>query len=150
MNKNLIPYVLPIITLFGLVVFAFLNPNITGFTVGNDVPDGVINITIIIYTSQGLILPWNATVTVYLDDKNASMGVERFIKQNGSLYEYKQGKLPEINYDGFGYTGYHDYFLDLSYFGLGQASSKNEHDLRVVITYGDKVISEYSKKIKRG
>mgnify|MGYP001559786923 CR=1 FL=1 len=149
MNKNLIPYILPIITLFGLLVFAFLNPNITGFTVSNEVHNDVINATISIYTSQGLILPWNATVIVYLDDKNASMGVERFIKQSGGQYDYKQGRLPEINYIGPGYTGNHNYFLELSDFGLGEISPKSVHILKIVVTYNDIVISESSSKVKK-
>ena len=149
MNKTFIAYILPIITLFGLVLYAFLNPSITGFATGDPSPKDTVNATINIFTSQGIVLPADAIVTVYLDEISASMGVDRFIRQSGGQYEYKQGKLPEINYVGPGYTGDYNYFLKLSDFGLGEVLPRDTHNLKIVVSYNSKVISESSSQVKK-
>lgn len=150
MNKNFIAYILPVITLLGIVIFAFLNPNITGFAVGGDQEaKDVVNATIKIFTSQGVVLPRDATVIVYLDDKSAFMSVDKFISLSNSRYDYKNGRLPQIDYDGPGYTGNYNYYLAISEFGLGEVAFRPTHDLRVIVMYGGKVISESSQKVKR-
>lgn len=150
MNNDFIAYVLPLITLFGLGISAVVNPNITGYVVGGDrETNDFVNATINIFTSEGVVLPADATIIVYLDDRSASMSVDRFIKLTGGRYDYRDGELPQINYSGLGYTGNHNYLLKLSDFGLGEVSFRSSHDLKVIVIYNGKVISESSDNVKR-
>ena len=147
MKKELLPYLLPIVTLIGLVIFAFANPQITGFAV-KELNDQV-SAKVVIFTDSNVVVPKDSTVEVLLDDKLGVMSLENFIKKNGSWYELKNGGFPSINFYGEGYTGNHNYALDISEFNIGTVENKDVHTLKVRVMYNSKVISETVQEVAK-
>ena len=147
MNKEIIPYLLPILTIIVFISVVFLNPEITGFAV-KDIQDKV-SANVVGLTDDNVVLPLYALVEVSLDDKKGSMSVKDFIEKNGSWYEIKNGGYPLINYYGEGYTGNHVYSLKLDDFNLGMIGNKDMHNLSIVIYYNGKIVSQTTMEINK-
>lgn len=147
MKKEFIPYLLPMITIIVLFIFVSTNPNITGFAV-KDIKDKVAA-KVVIFTDSNIVLPKDAVIEVSLDDQKSIMIVKNFIEKNGSWYELKTGSYPLIEYYGEGYSGNHNYALDLESFNLGFVENKDIHTLKIKIYYKDKIISETVREVSK-
>ena len=138
-------YILPIVTAL-IFIFLFFNSRFTGIITGK--PENFrISANVSITISQDGFIPYNSYVVVYLDGEKRLMSIDKFIKSTGEKYDYRKGRLEEINYTGFGYAGPHTYSLDLSMFGFDNVVSSGEHNLTVEVMYKNFVISHYTEKI---
>ena len=148
MKKEFIPYILPIITIITIFILSMFNSNdITGFAV-KELNDKITG-KVVIFTDNSVVIPKDATVELSVDMKNSSMSVEEFIKKNGSSYEIKTGSYPILGYYGAGYSGNHNYALDLEAFNLGVVESKDIHILNIKVYYKDRILSESVREIKK-
>jgi hypothetical protein len=144
-KKDFLPYLLPLITLVGIAIFAFSNPEITGLAVANT---DEISSRIRLDLSEGVVVPADAIVEVYLDDQRSSLSVEEFIEKTGEDFRYEDGVFVDIGYKGGGYTGNFVYRLGLEDFGLGEVDRKDSHVLRIKVVYGSQLISESERIIR--
>ena len=77
-----LPYLLPVITILGLGVFAFTNPEITGLAVAND--KEIVNSQVRVFLDENSMLPKGSDVVVILDGKESSMKLSEFIENPDS------------------------------------------------------------------
>jgi len=142
-------FILPVISV-ALVMVLLSRTGITGFmTAGPSAPSGsqiAANISVTI-AGDGFI-PEDAIVTVYLDERSASMGFGEFVARTGAGYSRVREEVPKINYDGYGYGGPYRYALDISAFGIDASVAKGSHKLVVEVSYGSYVISRSVQDIE--
>lgn len=145
MKKWILPYLLPIITLIGFTIYAFINPNITGFVTVDKVK---ISSDIRVKLDPNVVMPKDSIVVVSINGEEARLTLEEFIKKTSQEYRYEQGSFPELNYNGLGYTGDYTYTLTLDDFNLGLVDPKNEYLLEIDVKYKDYLISHSEEVIK--
>jgi len=141
--KEKISVLLPVLTITALLVI-FARPQITGFVVG---PGSVLSADIKITTAEGVILPADSVVTATLSEESSSMPVSMFVSKSGGAYEFVNGNVPELGYDGWGYTGNHTYIVPLSEFNLTRALPGGEHSIGVKIEYNGYLISSTEERV---
>ena len=128
--KKLLPYLLPILTVLGILSILFIDPSVTGFVVFEKENPVIIN------TEKGYFLPQDALIVVSLDDNEKSLTAEEFIKKTGEEFELTED----------GYTGDYKYVLDLNEFDFNL--EKGEYVLEVVIKHNDEILSSDKKIIR--
>ncbi len=136
--KNTLPYILPVLTLFAFMVYAFINPQVTGFATINKVQ---VSSDIRLNLDPNVVMPADSLIIVTINDQESNMTLEDFIKKTGREYSYEQGSFPELNYEGMGYTGNYTYTLTLQDFNLGLLEQSDQYLLEIDIVYGDYLIS---------
>ena len=135
-RKSLLPYVLPLITILFIDVFAFTAPvGVTGFAV-KETQD--IDANIKVTTSGKTFLPKDTIVQVSLDGEEKEMLLEDFIKKTNQKFETNEN----------GYTGDYVYSLPLSEFDIVNVNTGNNHELIVRLVYSGKVLSESKQTLK--
>jgi len=140
-------FIFPIVSIF-LILALFLNPGMTGMIVGTGVPSEIKHLSAQVkITIRENIIPEDSVVTVSLDDQTSSMSIKEFIEKSGEEYELKEGEIPEIGYEGYGYAGEDPFLLDLSKFGLDLDLEPGEYTLLTEISYENFVISSISEEI---
>jgi len=143
--KRVLPYLLPILTIFGFIVYAFINPEITGFATVNQVK---ISSDIRVRLDPDVVMPEDSIVVVSIDGKESTLTLDEFVKKTGQEFKYEQGNFPELGYTGLGYTGDYTYILTLDDFNLGLVDPKNEYLLEIDVKYRDYLISHSEEVIK--
>lgn len=138
-----ISLVLPVLSA-AIISLIFIRPEITGFVVG---AGNVLYADIKVTTADGVILPALSIIEVSLGGEASSMPVSLFIEKSGKPYEFVEGKVPEIDYAGFGYTGNYTYIVPISEFNLSGMVEPGRHVIRVRISYNRTVISESEREI---
>ncbi|MBS3149779.1 hypothetical protein J4455_03765 [Candidatus Woesearchaeota archaeon] len=141
-----LPYLLPVITILGLGVFAFTNPEITGLAVAND--KEIVNSQVRVFLDENSMLPKGSDVVVILDGKESSMKLSEFIEKSGGFKEIKNAEIKEIAYVGEGYIGENVYDVDLKEFNLGMVDKKKEHDLVIKVIYNNHVLLENKRLVE--
>ena len=141
--KEKISILLPVLTITVLFVL-FARPQMTGFLVG---PESVVSADIKITTAGGVILPADSLVTVTLGEEASSMPISLFIQKSGGTFEFVRGSVPELGYEGWGYTGNHTYIVPLSEFNMTRAVGPGEHSIGVKIEYSGHLISSTEEKV---
>ena len=136
-------FVVPAISA-AIIALVLMRPEITGFAVS---PGGIMQAGIMVATAEGVILPRDSVVTISIDEEEASMPVSAFISKSARPYELVEGEVPEIGYEGLGYTGNHTYMVQLSEFDLARDLQPGTHTLTVKITYKGVVISASEREI---
>ncbi len=138
-------YILPVLSILAVVVF-LLRPDVTGFvTARTPVSELVANISILI--NQDGFVPEDAVITVYLDDRSASMPFSEFVKKAGSGHNMIYGNVPAIGYEGKGYGGIYNYALEISAFGIDTVVASGEHTLKMEVSYDGRIISQNTQTI---
>lgn len=136
------PYALPIASIFIIAGFLISNPSITGFAVReNDY-----NMMIKISTYDFAVVPEDSVVQVSINDISSQKTFKEFIELSKGEYELIDGKFENINYEGMGYSGNHDYFLPISEFGFDNL--KRGDLVNIKVYYENYLISESSVPIK--
>lgn len=148
-QKKIMPYVLPIISIFIVGVF-FLNPNITGFIVAENADSKNIDIDVTLYTYINRFIPENASVIITLDNQTAVMHVREFIARAGGPFNYIKSENREINFRGYGFIGDYNYTLNIGYFDIDATLSPGTYPLSVEVLYNYYILSEYSTNITIG
>ena len=143
--KRVLPYLLPILTIFGFIAYAFINPEITGFATVNQVK---ISSDIRVRLDPDVVMPEDSIVVVSIDGKESTLTLDEFVKKTGQEFKYEQGSFPELGYTGLGYTGNYNYILTLDDFNLGLVDPKNEYLLEIDVKYRDYLISHSEEVIK--
>jgi len=140
-------FVWPLISI-AIVLFLLMGPDITGFIVAGGPPqESEISAKVAVTINEDSFIPENALVTVYLDDRKASMPFSNFVTRTGSAYNRLKEQVTKINYDGYGYGGPYTYALDVSEFDLDTKVGSGEHELVIEVSYGDYIMSSNSQKI---
>ena len=93
------------------------------------------------------IIPKNAIVEVWIDDKQAEMTIEDFIMKTGQEYETKTSISDDGKYYGEGFTGNHFYQLELSDFDIDRNLGKGQHTFKVRIVSWRRVLYEKESNI---
>lgn len=134
MNKQLMPYLLPLLTIFAALVFFIRDPTIVSYLVldPND-------LAVKIETKADLI-PEDAIIKVVLDGQEASMTVSEFIYRAGGEFNYTYGYLDSIGYEGYGFIGDYTYTLDLKYFEINDVS-KGDYTLKTEVLYNTLILA---------
>jgi hypothetical protein len=142
-------FILPVLSVV-LVAVLLTRPDITGLAVakpsGADASEISANITVII-PGDGFV-PEGSEVLIYLDDREAKMGIAEFINRTGAAYDRGMGKVQNIGYEGYGFEGAHTYQLGLTYFGVDTSVEPGNHTLVVLVLYGKNIISRSSQIIE--
>jgi len=134
-------FILPVISV-ALVMVLLSRPGITGFMTAASAPStSQIAANISVTIADDGFIPEDATVTVYLDERSASMGFGEFVARTGAGYSRVREEVPKINYDGYGYGGPYRYALDIAAFGIDASVARGSHKLVVEVSYGSYVIS---------
>jgi hypothetical protein len=140
--------IMPVLSVV-MVAVLLSRPDITGLAVAKPSGAGAseisANITVII-PEDGFV-PEGSEVLIYLDDREASMGIADFINKSGASYDRGLGKIQSIGYEGYGFTGAHSYVLGISDFGIGASVEPGSHSLVVLVLYGKNIISRSSQTI---
>jgi len=137
-------FVLPLISI-AIVLFLLMRPDITGFIVAVGPPqESEISAKVAVTISEDGFIPENALVTVYLDDRKASMAFSDFVTRTGSASNRLKEQVTKINYEGYG--GPYTYSLDISEFDVDTTVGPGEHELVIEVSYGD-FVSRSSQKI---
>src|SRR3989338_2664847 len=122
MNRRMLSAAIPVLSVVVfLAVLYFTRPSITGLAVYNPETPSLVEADVTLKTTALEIIPGNAAIEVWLDDRKASMLVRDFIEKTSLPSEIAQGELPDISYVGLGYTGNHVYTLPLSAFSIGRS-----------------------------
>ncbi len=143
--KRILPYILPIITIFGFIVYAFINPEITGFATIDQVK---ISSDIRVELDPDVVMPEDSIVVVSINGEESTLTLDDFIKRTNQDYKYEQGSFPEIEYTGPGYTGNYTYTLTLEDFNLGLVEPRNKYLLEIDVKYKEHLISHSEEVIK--
>jgi len=138
-----VPLISVIILLAALYAF---RPSATGLSVYSPEGKQLVDADVTLSTKESEILPKDAVIEVWLDEKKASMPVSDFIIKTKQSYDIKKGNFSDLYY-GDGFTGDHDYRLALSDFNLDRNVEKGEHIFRTRIIYRQKILYEKEKKI---
>lgn len=139
-------YILPVASIV-LVLILIARPDITGFATATRPGESELSANISVSIGKDGFIPEDAIVTVYLDERQASMALKAFIEKTGSAYERVEGSSPAISYEGYGYGGVYAYSLPIAEFGLDTAVESGEHSLIIEVSYGEAVLSTSSEKI---
>ncbi|RLI98490.1 MAG: hypothetical protein DRO99_00590 [Candidatus Aenigmatarchaeota archaeon] len=145
MHERHFPFILPAITLIAAAFF-LAGPGITGMVTA---PTGVGEVTakIRISTSPDKVIPAGSVIIVTLNDSSKSMPIEEFINLSGEPSERRDGKLPSIKYYGEGYTGTHNYTVDISDLGIRTRLPAGDYVLRTEVVYGSSVITSIQRPV---
>ena len=145
-HKLIISFALPIISLAIIVSFlVFTKPAAVGFTVvnANITPLGqTIEADVTLITNPNELMPETVEIAITLDDRTASMTIKEFIEKTGQEFSYQQGKMEQLNYEGYGYTGNYTYKLPLSAFNLDRNVKPGSHVLKTQIKYNNLILFE--------
>ena len=145
-HKLIISFALPIISLAIIISFlTFTKPAAVGFTVvnANITPLGqTIDADVSLITNPNELMPETVEIAITLDDRTASMTIKEFIEKTGQEFSYQQGKMEQLSYEGYGYTGNYTYKLPLSAFELDRNVKPGSHVLKTQIKYNNLVLFE--------
>ncbi len=130
--KRFLLFLLPCLSLLGILVIFIGDSSITGFVV----QERILNADVTLKTEKGNFLPKDAEVIVSFDDKKESMKVKKFIEKTGAKFELNE----------LGYSGDYEYVLRLSEI-MDVKLSKGEHILKIEVKYKDKILSYDEKKV---
>jgi hypothetical protein len=140
-------FIFPVVSIF-LILALFLNTDMTGMIVGRGVSSEIKHLSAQVRIAiRENIIPEDSVVTVSLGNQTSSMPLKEFIEKSGEEYELKEGEIPEIGYEGYGYAGEDPFLLDLSEFGLDLDLEAGEYTLVTEISYGNFVISSTAEEI---
>jgi hypothetical protein len=139
-------YILPVISVF-LVSILILRPDITGFMVAGPL-ETAISANISVSVNEGGFIPEDSIVTVYLDERDSSMGFRDFVDKTGKGFKRTKGEVQEIGYEGYGFGGAYTYVLDIGEFDLDTVLEPGNHTLVVEVIHGNYVISHTSQNIE--
>jgi len=139
-------YILPIVSVFIALAF-MMRPATTGLITAETPEKSVLADISVTINSDGLI-PEDSVITVYLDDRSASMPFGEFVEKTGEGKTLINERIPEIDYDGPGYAGVYTYILPISEFGIDTVLESGEHSLVIEITYDDSMLSRDEQKIE--
>ncbi|MBS3146829.1 hypothetical protein J4471_03990 [Candidatus Woesearchaeota archaeon] len=145
-NKFL-PYLLPTLSIVVLSLILIIKPEITGFAVV-DQDKEMVSSKVTIFLDKDSMLPVESIVLVSLDNQEGTMSLIKFIERSKEPKTIIDGDLKEIGYVGKGYTGVHQYSVDLQDFGLGLVQKSEVHSLNIRIIYDGKVLLENNRTIK--
>ena len=123
----------------------FTKPATVGFTVvdANITPLGqTIDADVSLITNPNELMPETVEIAITLDDRTASMTIKEFIEKTGQEFSYQQGKMEQLNYEGYGYTGNYTYKLPLSAFNLDRNVKPGSHVLKTQIKYNNLILFE--------
>ena len=138
-----VSYLLPIASILIIITFtSFSKPSATGLAVYSN---SAFDASIALQTHEGELLPEHAEIAVLLDGQGASLTVKEFIEKTGNDFNYTEGKLGVIDYEGKGFTGNYTYRLNLTAIGLNTPLQPGNHSLKMSIVYDDIVLSENSQ-----
>jgi|GEM_PF-5974910 len=138
-------FIFPVMSLIIVLVLA-LQLDITGMITGVPDVNKQLSARVSIKVSEGMI-PEDSVVTVSLENQTSTMPLKEFIERSGSEYELEEGEIPEIGYNGYGYSGEDPFLLELSEFGLDLDLGPGEYTLITEIMYENFVISSTSEEI---
>ena len=93
-------------------------------------------------TNPNELMPETVEIAITLDDRTASMTIKEFIEKTGQEFSYQQGKMEQLSYEGYGYTGNYTYKLPLSAFNLDRNVKPGSHVLKTQIKYNNLVLFE--------
>ena len=150
-KKLIISFALPVISLAIIASFlVFTKPATVGFTVvdANITPLGqTIDADVSLVTHPNELMPETVEIAIILDDRTASMTIKEFIEKTGQEYNYKEGKMEQLDYEGYGYIGNYTYKLPLSAFKLDRDVEPGSHVLKTQIKYNDLILFERENSV---
>jgi hypothetical protein len=139
-------YILPLISVL-LVIVLLLNPDITGFMVAEPSEKQVFADIVVSISEDGFV-PEDSIITVYLGDRESSMGFKEFIEKTGEGFNRIRSGIPQIGYEGYGYEGPYTYSLDINEFGIDTVLAPGEYELVIEVSRENYVISKTSQLIE--
>ena len=138
----------PTISLILIIsAFLFIKPSTTGLTTFSPDESQNVNADISLSTKIGEVIPPNAIVEIWMDDRKAEMTISEFIARTGQESELAQGSIPDFNFQGTGYTGDHIYQLTLADFNIDRNIEKGQHTFLTRIIYRGKILYEKQNNI---
>jgi hypothetical protein len=145
MNSRIL--ILPVASIV-LLLIIISRPDITGFMTARYPALSTISAKASVTIASDGFIPEDALVTVYLDDRSASMKFSDFVTRTGADYNRIKEQIPSIAYDGYGYGGEHTYALDISEFGMGTNVISGNHTVIIEVKYKDMVLSTSSQTVE--
>lgn len=146
MNRRIL--ILPAASIV-LVFVLVMRPDITGFMATKPLSDsGGISANVSVTIGKDGFIPENSTVTVYLDERSASMKFGDFVARTGAAYDRIRGQVAAINYEGYGYGGEYTYALSVSQFGIDTLVGSGNHTVTIEVRYEGVVLSSSSQAIE--
>ncbi len=130
---KLMPYLLPFVTVFIVILYLTSGSNITGYVVKEIEIDA--DITLI--TEKNSYIPEDALVIISLDDEITEISVKDFIKKSNNEFELTN----------YGYTGNYNYTLKLDEVVNNNLLNKGKHKLKMEVKYGEIILSSDEKEI---
>jgi hypothetical protein len=141
-------YILPVASVL-LLAILLIRPDITGLmTAKPSAGAREVSAKISVAIAKEGFIPEDSSVAVYLDGRNASMKFGDFVALTGAGYSRVRERIPQINYEGYGYGGEYAYVLDISEFGLDTSVEPGNHELNIQVIYNGSVKSNTSQNIE--
>ena len=141
-------FLVPTLSLILIIsAFLFLKPSTTGLATFSPDESQNVNADISLSTKNGEVIPPNALVEIWIDDKKSEMKISEFIARTGQQYDLQQGSIPDFNFQGIGYTGEHTYKLTLADFNIDRNVHKGAHTFITRIVYREKILYEKQNNI---
>ncbi len=149
MKRNMIQFAVPVASvLIFLSAYLFLDGGATGLVVhDSNLTEQMVDADVLFETREGEVIPPDALIEVWIDNRKDAMTVAEFIRRTGKEYEIKQGELLEFDFMGKGFSGNHLYNLTLADFDIDRNIGPGEHRFLTRIVYRGQLLYEKENHI---
>ena len=148
-KSKIISIALPIVSVIIVIAAMYLiRPRMTGYIImDDDSGEQLVNVDITLQTKEGEVIPPDGKVQVFIDDRKAEMSIVQFIQTSGEEYEIDDGEMPEFGFYGKGFTGDHEYSVNIDKFDIDTTIGKGEHIFITRIVYREYKLYERQYRI---